>query len=491
MFLALLGVYRLSLIGVGAQSNPDELIYYAASHALYEGIFALDPKAFCGHVAEYSLRYVGTLFYLIPSALQAALHSITGYAHANPRSLVVGQVFTVATTLAVTRVVFELAKTLFGGDRLPALFVAVIYGLMASSNVYVRHLLPFDLALTFHLSALLLVVRTPTEEPLSTRTCVLSGLLLGLGHGAYPGYFLFPLSVFAIVGLRRVALRRKPFANAVIGSVAFSVLLAYELLAASVGVSYFLGSTRLSETITHGAFEEGFVFLPRYLVAVEGALGVLLMVLFLLYVGLLVAKRGRPTRYPALVRVAVVMAATFFVQASLSAVLHKIVLYGRLVHLYLPFLVIVATAALWQLPWPRARAAGRVLALAFALVGVVRFTIAYTSVAYPRDVVFDLQIQTLRLAKNQRINEFVPYTEPHSPPGVPLDAAVSPRLRLVNLSVMAELKGEPHQVPAGAKVLFRGLHFRVLPGYSFDGIPPKNRAILEKRRYEVVVYEIP
>lgn len=95
----------------------------------------------------------------------------------------------------------------------------------------------------------------------------------------------------------------------------------------------------------------------------------------------------------------------FLVHATAAAVGHRIVWYGRLLRLYMPFIMLASVTALSTMPWPRIAAQ---LALGGCLISgcsYVLFLIEYTHIVYPPDVISDFKLACLPYGKVFYYNE--------------------------------------------------------------------------------------
>jgi hypothetical protein len=93
-----------------------------------------------GHIATNLARPGATLIRLPVAALQAVPLAF-GVAASNPRSLLIPQVFNVAVSLVILYFFFEICLILCE-NATTALIAALVYALLVSTNLYVRHCCP-------------------------------------------------------------------------------------------------------------------------------------------------------------------------------------------------------------------------------------------------------------------------------------------------------------------------------------------------------------
>ena len=486
--LLLFGLYRVGLLGRGTQSIGDELLYYHAPVAL-ELLLRGEGGAALAQL-DHSLGRPGQmLLALPPAAVQLLLHGALGLPVACPDSLLVPALQNVLLSLLGAWALHCVARRLLLAEG-PALCVTAIYGLLASANMYVRHILPYDAALSLGLCALALALR----EARGPRPDLTTGLVLGSAYACYPGYWALPPVVLAAVAARPASgVAGRARALVWVGLGGLLVALACELAAAAAGRSY-LGSLRaLSGTIRLGSFEEAWRFLPRHLLATQGPWGAALLLLGLACPLGLALRRGRraPVTLLALLAAA---GLCYLLHGALSA-WEKMVFYGRVVRLYHPFLVLAAVGTACVLPRPLRRAAQVVLLLC-ALAGFLRFALPYQRLAYPRDVLYREGVWTLRQPPERMLYEFPPFRPIQSPPGWSRGGQryrEEPRLVLVNFAYFAPVLAAEHQAfhpPPGARLRFDGPHFLAFPAYGFEGHAPAERQALWSFAPRIQIWEL-
>src|SRR5258706_7651897 len=181
--LAVVAIYRLTLLGRGALAFVDETWYFKSVMTL-QALGAGHLRAALYQVATTVAR-PGAVLARLPIAALQALPLAFGVAASNPRSLLIVQCFNVGVSLAILAFFFDICLVLCG-DATSALIAAAVYALLANTNLYVRHLLPYDLALCFCMAALWLGLWCPP-----TITPPLGAGLLRCRVGThYPRYIL-------------------------------------------------------------------------------------------------------------------------------------------------------------------------------------------------------------------------------------------------------------------------------------------------------------
>jgi len=384
----------------------------------------------------------------------------------------------------------------------------VLYASLINTSIYVRHVLPYDGALLLFMGLLYWVLLQPAAPT------VWFWARLGVGAGLlwllYPGYYAGPVLLVApLLDWRRpVSWVLAHFSQLLALGLGFGLpLLGAEALSRLGGAPPFWAvSYDLSLHILQGDPAEGYTFWLKYLWQVEGALGLVLLALLLLAVGQAahyLAHAGAAALLPHTPRQKVLAAALllFLVHATAAAVGHRIVWYGRLLHLYFPFLVLAGVAAL-----ATSRRAGwaAVAGLGSCLVGLVSYGLffaAYQKIYYPNDIISKYKLNCLpdsmlRYQESVRISENLRFWPrgPHmaAPVQCPTTLNDADSLTvLVNFALLYPLIPETRRVlpPIGptARVLFDGPYYRTFPAYEFEGLAPGERQETQRRQFRLQV----
>ncbi len=528
--LLLIGIYRFSLTDRGALSNPDEVRYWDAADAWEKlvgerdlrGFFISFSSATHGRV-EGTNKPGDTMLRLVPSLFQGILWKVTGGKHLrdpnsdmintgihfrNPESLRIVTSFNVFVSLGLLWVFYAISLNLFKGYYGAAWIATTVYGLLANSNIYIRHILPYDSALLVFLLAIYCILRKSKEaDSLLLKTCIVAGLLAGFGFTIYPGYYAL-VAVTAIMiweGKEPFFSRSRILRYLIFSTSFFGVLGFFEVLARLGKTSYLFYLGHHAERIIQGSFEEGFSFLPKYLLQVEKGIGGLLLGGSILYLfkefrGLLKKEITQDSTVPYQPQLRILFftgAACFFFHATLS-ISEKMVFYGRLLHMYFPFLVwgtIAFVVDLRSKPLRRFLMYGIVPILSF--VSFFDFSKVYAQIAYPLDVLYQLGINTEHLPSTNIISESKPYMHFLSPPprnfktGEPYSRNSS--YLLINFFSFLPSEKDGYKLflsPANARLIYQRPHFQNLPAYMFEAYSIQERKWIQERNYQVSVYEL-
>jgi hypothetical protein len=484
--LALVALYRLSLLGRGAQAFADEQWYFQSVLFLQSLAHGHLIEA-CSHLTFSFARPGLPLVMTIPGALQAIPFAF-GVAASNPVSLLIPTACNVAITLINLTLFYRLTLVLFEGDTVIALGAATMYSLLANTNVYVRHTLGYDWSLCLFLLALWVMLSGPKTF---ARACGIGALMAGVG-AVYPGYF--PL--VGVAGLVLVTDRegdeRAAWWQLAVGFLAAlgAVVGSLDIVCRIGGLSYLDHVRQLMGAQTQGSFAEGWSFFSRYLIEVERLGGVALLGGFTVWILRTLSEfaRGRLRRIHYLVLAAT---AAWIWQAFSSATLHSTVLYGRLLHPWFPFLVWATADAIAWSPRRSVRYALGGLAIAVTFGSWIGFANKYYRLAYPADVLYSMGIDTTRLPPGAMRCELKSVSTYASPP--PLNRRTgypySDRTDYVLVNFCQGLAGtENLKVKTeNSRLLYDGPHFMTLPAYGFEGLGPEDRLKMREMDYRVRV----
>ncbi|GAB2863213.1 hypothetical protein GCM10027044_24690 [Hymenobacter ruber] len=483
---------RLSLIGKGTMAFVDESRYVNAML----GLRALSE----GHGQEF-LRYINSMgarpgdgiWRAIPGLGQAILLLVFDLNPNAPPSLQVPQAFNVLIVSLNALLLYHIYRRFFSVGM--ALLGLALYSSLVNTNLYLRHLLPYDHSLFFFFLALTVLLRPKTTTSLKLQAVV--GLLAGLSYAIYPGYFMAPMLLLAVTLLVELDTTRssllaalKPAAAQLAGLL--MVLLAFEALARLGHTSYWASSRYIATTVTQGSFAEGFSFIGSNFWQVEGWLGVSLLLLFGIGLGFswrtgLMAGSGTEQMLVRLLTVSFLMWLGYALVVQMG---HKLVFYGRTLHFFVPFIIMGALVAVRA--FSRARGARSWLYLGLgggALAHFGIFLTGYLPVDYPCDVAYRAGIYDYpQIAASQ-----VSVCDEHLMayrlfgPRLRRQLAQKPPTSTVQLLNFAYLYPVSCYQPAHlrpGKVVADVPYFMKYPAYQFEGHSARERAILQNHEVD-------
>jgi hypothetical protein len=350
--------------------------------------------------------------------------------------------FSVASVISIW-LLAAIAREL-GADEVESLLAAGLLAMSTSFLYWSRHVQSYDLAMMFALVALLLGIRRDA----TVGRLYWCGVLGGLVVLTYLGYWTTVVAVAAFCIMRRSTSLRDDVVNALVMAAGIVTLpgLAIVVSRASGGQMFERLKT-YSDMIDQGNFQEGWSLPLEYLWHTEH----LLLVLWLASVLWAV------TQFDVSPRVGAGVFGAFLIYALLvagSVGLSRFVVYGRLTRQVVPFLCLVAAAALsrlWHSPATRARFA------AFAIVGVL---VIQAAVNFWQPLVQSFP------------NDFIARNRPE-------DAVAARYERLVWVNAKHLYPGpEPVTLPPHSVTLAVARHPLEFLPYQYEGYTPEGRAAL-------------
>lgn len=495
-------ILRTTLLGRGLASFTDEYRYFYTLDAVKQfsqghftqGIVAL--YATQGRPGDAFIR-------LIPAVVQAAIFKVFHINTNTPTSLVTAAWMNWGILVINIVLFYKIAKSLF--DNRWTKVAVIIYVCLANTNIYIRHILPYDISLCFFLLALWLVVKDYKGKLFTDKLPAFKiGIFSGIAFVIYPGYFLAP----AILGLMMIelpitksSLQRLLVRGAVYVIGFVSVILTFELIARLGGVSYLMSGSTLSSTVTQGDFSEGYSFAVSYLINVEKALGYLLLMLLLWSLGSLLwpARFGsaetikfRQQR----ILLTLTLMLSWLCYASLAYVGHKLVFYGRILHLFMPMLVLVCICGIANLKHSSIRYFLTVVSAASFLT----FFVAYSKVLYVKDVAFENKIYAPLPAHVTRFDtacgdeDFIyePFQPKYSDKPDLLTANMNNTLLLVNFGFLYPIRCHKSlgDMRGRGELLLQGEYMGKFAPYQYEGYSSRERQLLNAEEYQFQVYSL-
>jgi hypothetical protein len=492
LFLVLIivvAVYRFSLLGHGALAFVDETLYFSSVKAL-QSLSAGDVRGAVAGIAVARGRDGAAVLQLSVAALQA-IPAHFGIPASNLRSLLIPTAANVFVTVLSLYFVFGVGVALVESES-AALAGAATYALLVNTNLYVRHVLPYDWAVCLGLCAAWLAFAKPKTSGLAVWT----GALLGGVLTVYTGYY--PLCGAAGLAILWEAWATRERRDAVRFAITFAlsaaaVIAAMELLFRAGGLSYIDSLRDVHRDIIFSSYGDGFLFLPEYLLDVERFSGLVLILGAVVYIWHMATRFVRGVLRP-IDRLMLPMIVAYLAQAASSSFLQAIPLFGRLMHPWMPFLAWMLADALTYAPEKQRRTAyaGTFAALAISAVAAAW---TYWPLKYPPDVLYEFGIDMSKVAPDRMLCELYPGTS-YASPG-PLNRATNAPYtndgNYVLLNFCQALPSVPSPrvhaaIPANAARIFDGPHWMSFPAYAYEGLIKADREAMQRDGYRLQVF---
>lgn len=516
LLVLFLACYRITLTDTGHFAWGDEGCYFSASRFV-EATAQGEYRSALGRLFESDglVRPARPGFVLVSAVsvwLQRVVGLIAGVDPDRPAYYDSASAFNVLVTLGITCCVFALGRVWTGRAR-SALLVAVVYSLLVNSNMWIRHMMPYNESLLCFLFALWLLSSPGHSLKSERRNMVAAGLATALGYACYPGYYAFVLLNGVVVLARRE--RRIPCV-VLFGLSSGAVMAGFEAAARLAGGSYLGDLRQLSGTIVMGSFAEGFVFLWHYLRDVEGVIGVVLFALFVGFSLLVLCRPAASLSRGTRVTMLAAMACYLF-HAAMGVFGGKMVFYGRLLSMYLPFVVGGAVIALLHLRRPRLRRLATSALVVASAYSFLEFSWAYARIVYPADLLQETMVRVGRsviyppaflwdishdpvAGKSTPLDPFLVNVADPCPEGVDVYVmlashttarASSARFIGVNLKYFWYVREryDRFEPPPGFRLIAEAPHQELFAAALYEGREPWERKRLRQRDYTMRIYE--
>lgn len=489
LIVAVTAAGRGLLLGRGALCGWDEVRYLILAESLGategpNGPAESSVERVISAATAGTLGRPGAFVFWAPAILvQRTVSERTGSDLFDPSTLVVPQAFSWFWSLVCLGLTAALAGRTAAGRYRGAILATLVYAALVNSNLYVRAINPFDPSLACFLFALWLALVSHVEA----RRAAVCGVLVGLGFLTYPGNFWLGFIVaFALWERSVTGDRRAVICSTLGGASALPALV--EVVSSATEHSYSAVLKHLVPTVSRGDSRETLLFPFRYLLEVETALAPVLLLALAYALWLFLARSGRWSD-PAL-RLVLLALLCMTAHGVCGTLFGAPVFYGRLLHCYMPLLVLSCVV----LEGAEDSASVRPF-----LLGVVSAAIAFVGgmhvyelrgVEYPRDRYLELVAADPAWQNARRVHE----SEPCSPmTRIPsFNAVVFPRTEqtrpehiLVNFCdpYGFEEPFAPFETSAESSVraLFTAPHFINFPAYQFEGLSPPERKRVRER----------
>jgi hypothetical protein len=493
--------FRAGLLGKGAFAFPDESRYGYSIYAL-DCLRNHEPRGFVANLFATQARPGDAVIYLVPATVQGIFYQVLGWDPRLPASLIIPQLFNLVVGALILIVFYQVSLLVL--ESTSASFAAtLVYGLLVNSNIYLRHILPYDAALLLMLAGVwYLLASRKRSGYISIKTSAVAALLATASFLTYPGYYFAPVLIggllwFKCRGAHSSAPVLKSFAVYVSSVI---LLLGLTELAAKIGgVSYFYNAAGLSTTIDQGSFEEGLSFGLKYLVQTERLAGIFLLSGTAAYT-VIKSRDFLKTGLSGILNDDIYMLLSlsvigYLAHSFMTVVMHRMVFYGRILHLFMPFWIWPAIRIVASIRVREIKITAYALVLSISLFSFAGFYFQYQKLAYPRDVLYRYNIFWEALPPSMAVFEKLPAKRVIAPPSPRINGLDISRLvadlTVVNGGYFYPVDGRynPFIPPAGARMLFSGQHFLNFPAYLFEGFKMEERQHLQNQRINITVYK--
>lgn len=484
-FVIILFVLKLAYLGVGAYAITDEWRYDLV-FSLIEAIKQVNYEKFSKVLVDTNGR-PGELFIRLPFAIiQILWYKLTGepVSYSNFIPQFHNYIVVFLNTVLVYKICHNYGKGI-QYNKIASLICVIIYCALLNHGFYVRHLLPYDNALLFFLIALYHI--TQKNNP----SYWLTGVFIGLGFSIYPGYFLFVGILMSAILIKSSLINNlKNLLKAGIG--ALLVLAFWEAITNIGGYSYISSLKTLSGTITQGSFEEGLIYPFLYLWQVESITGIALVInIFLLFS----YKRNCFTSdYTDTV---IKLGFLFLIAYALQCYfLQKMVFYGRILHMFMPLLILSVYPVIMSLTNKVNKEKFLLvsfLIITFIVIDFIVKSVTFTKISYPRDILLSYGINkwedtSLITEKSNNRNFSFEIDNVAYRPDVQLLADKYKNLLFINFAYFHPVSLSRYEEVNSDSLIFASPHFQSHYVYSYEGLSYHEREFLRNKRLQLKIF---
>lgn len=496
--LLILFLGRLTFLGYGHLEDTDEGPYYLILENFKQlrvwNIDSWNSMVFFAwsNYIESFIRFIQTFFLHVYADTR-------GIPYAVPESLAVIAFFNILFSICIGVAFYKILRVLKYSRGLASLGVLVL-GAFFNQNLYIRHILPYDSSFFFHLVSICILLSRPSQY-----LCVFfAGVLGAIGffnyYGNFPLYIItYCLILYTILDNWKLWLFKSVlFASPLIGFFLF-----FQYLSVQSGESYWLFLKIFTTTIFHGSPEESLVFIYKYFYEVEGVWGICSLVVSVFGSYVLLKKWMTNKNDPSAILVFSSIA-VYVIYAVYAYATGEFVFYGRVVHLFYPFIVIGIIACIHEY---------RKMKIPLVLGAVLNFAnvvITLNSLGYPRSMIYEFGLYNKGNYQYQfDLKPAIIYD--HQVPlfekmGENLPKIYLPKFHVRNDyqdSFLLKNFGFFYHYPdtfmktykyipieSNGELLVSRLHFMSFPAYTYEYCTQKGRAFLQDKSIKVSVLKL-
>ncbi len=369
---------------------PDEYRYAASKTVLFE---LLNWEINEAVKSLYSIwaRPASVIWFIIPNVFQLIGSIINNQHMYMPVNTIFLFFFNIIIQVFIFYYIYNIAKLFFKNNYIAFLSI-IIYQSLDASFKYLQHALPYDLGLLIFLKVIYGLTAMIDLKPVRKSKLFFLGFWAMLGFNTYPGFitlYLFSILIF----IHLYYLKIIDFKNIyVIGFGSMICMLIFEVGGLLYAKSYLYNLIGLSTQITQGSFEESLIFIFKYLMEVEGFRGFILIFGGIFSVGSILYWRKIDKSKNNMFHYFILYLLGIYVLYGINGYfLKNSVYYGRLVHQYIPFLSIAASAMLFQC-FEKINCNQNSLKIYFSTFSILMTILFYFSIqqfnkyVYPRDI---------------------------------------------------------------------------------------------------------
>ncbi len=496
LFIIIIVSSKIILSGKGFFGDGSDEMRYEGTFKALNAFYNYEIKEGISYIFSTQGRPLDAVIKIIPASLQIIYAKIHGNYIFEPINSYPLFFFNFIIYLLILFQIYSLTKKLLEFPLAPYLSV-LVYSSLTNSHLYIRHALPYDTSLLIYLYLFNKVFTLLDEKEISIKTLVTTGFLSFIGYLVYPGYstsLLILVSIFFFYKLDTTNYSNKIKQTVYMGIGILVCLVVTEVISRYAGTTYIGQVIHLSNTIKQGSFNESFSFIFKYLFEVEQLTGILLIASIFITFGILLLKRLRIVQLlnSKLYLFIIISLFIFLLYAGAGYFFHKVVLYGRLLHQYIPLICIIFAFTFFSLI-PKSKVN------LFLLVIIITITIdsffklsLLNKYSYPRDMVWEAK--NIKKPINIKLiseydNYWPSFTKSEQLEFSLLAGVVGDTMYITNAFIfhpMNDLKKyHPFKKTSNMKFLKSAPHFLTYIGYQYEGYNIEERKNLAQLKFNI------
>ena len=468
VFIILLGG-RLLLSGTGYLDDPDEYVYHFLLY-FYDGISSFDPYYWCKANFHNNFFPMEVFIRLLQSKVAAYYAAYLELPPDHVRVMIVPGLFNILVSLGNIFLVYKILIKLHFDQKL-ALLGILVYGTFLSTNIYTRHILPYENSYFFVLLCIYFII----QERFTFKLLFLAGFFFACAYATYFGFFL---TYFVGIGYIVFSQPLKNWKNTLKQVTYFTLpvviyVLTFDLISRIYfDQSYILYTLNFTSTIYQGSYSEGLVYAFLYMFKVEKIWGLVFLLSALVGIYLIIRNEGKS----ALKKLMLIYLLIYLLFGLNAVLLEGMVVYGRVFRMYYLPLLLGFLYLLKQLDEKKRMYLYFLIPIA-ALVNYGFIIQDLNSLAYPR-----CEIQKHGFISNSKTNVHIDYMESltcgltykanEQFTGVE-ESGLKPGSYVFQNACFFQHDGDLSQVykplpPTDGEIMFQKKHFMSHPAYTFE-----------------------
>lgn len=481
---------KIAISGIGYMEDSDEGAYLYISKN-YESLKSGDILTWYNSMEQQTRPILETFTRFVQVSINKSIMNFTKPDYSIYDIAMSLGFYNIMISLFILIIFYKLLLNLNFNPSISIIGV-ILLGVFTNSNIYTRHILPYDSSLFLHLLSLSLL----TSKNFNYKKALLSGIFSAIALNIYYGHFMFFfINICVILYLFHSDFKKIKNVFFLFYAPLIILLITLELIMSSVDRSYISFIISSSTTINQGSYSEGFSYIALYFIFVERWYGVL--ILSLSFLGLFKLFSLQKMHLASFV--ALIGFVSYFLYGTYVYFFEHMVFYGRILHIYFPFVIISCLIFIQQL---NKNVKKFFIPLMLLIASIYYYTVIkdLNSIAYPVNVSIDYKLNSKNV-KFTSITELEPLYDIYNINYFNLNNDnnksyfQSKNYKLVNFCFFYHYpddfieKYKKNTVSSNQKVIFSKKHFMSHPAYTFEYCTSAGRKFFIEKAFKIMIIE--